>query len=55
MECSVTCLTCGYNGTGNAALVTVERIGHSANRIIQSRCLINIGTNNNSDKVTSTR
>jgi len=38
----VSCLTCGYNGSGNSAMISVAKVVN-ANKTILSRCLINIG------------
>lgn len=41
---TLTCLTCGSNGTGLSAMVSLEKaIGFSDEKLLLSRCLLNVG------------
>ena len=40
---NITCLTCGYNGTGSSALISCDRAGSGGSHQILDRLLINCG------------
>ena len=43
VECSLTYLTCGYNASGNSAIVTVEKALRSGEKKICDRIFFNVG------------
>jgi hypothetical protein len=42
MSLNISCLTCGYNGSGVSSLVTLEKVGKGTPSVV-SRCLVNVG------------